>query len=391
MLTTDMVKMGTPSKEHLQFLDHLRGVAILSVFVYHSLGAAFGESQLPWGRFFSDFHGVSRSFAFLTPVTFGWAGVALFFVISGFCIHLSFARSPDHDWNRFFVRRFFRIFPPYCAALVLFACFFPTTKVHLDSQAGLSQFASHLFLVHNLGEKSFYGINPAFWSIAVEVQLYLLYPLLLALVKRVGWARALLFLGILEIALRCFDGVFLTATGQELPRLASGLPLYFWFSWAIGAAVADAFIRKSPLPFLSTSWKMWFLFAIFAGMIKPLSSFSFLLFSLATAAAIAGALSKSSSESPGWPRLTSHLGQLGLWSYSFYLLHQPLVLAISSIIAALNVGLHPLLVFALCLGSYPLVVKISAFSYKYCEVPSMAFGKRFERTKVPYAMLGEKS
>jgi peptidoglycan/LPS O-acetylase OafA/YrhL len=381
-----MGKSGTPGKEHLQFLDHLRGVAILSVFVFHSLGAAFGGDRFPWGGFFSDFRAVSRSFVLLTPVTFGWAGVALFFVISGFCIHLSFARSPERDWHRFFVRRFFRIYPPYFAALVVFSVLFPITRVHVESRVGLSQLASHLFLIHNLSEKAFFGINGSFWSIAVEVQLYLIYPVLLALVKRVGWVRALLLLGTLEIALRGFDGALLVVTGRELPRLVSGLPFYFWFSWAIGAAVADSFIRKAPLPFLSISWKTWFLCAIFAWMVKPLSPYSFLLFSLATAAGIAGTLNKGSSGSLRYPHLYSHLRNLGLWSYSFYLLHEPLVNAIPWMIAKLNVHhVHPFLIFALCLSSYPLVVKISALSYKYCEVPSMAFGRRFERSKMSYA------
>jgi peptidoglycan/LPS O-acetylase OafA/YrhL len=372
--------------DRLQFLDLLRGIAILSVFIFHCLGAAYSRDQLPWGGYFRDFLGAGRSFALLTPAMFGFAGVALFFVVSGFCIHLSFVRSQDSDWNRFFVRRFFRIYPPYLSALVIFACFFRPTRVHFESGDGLSQFASHVFLFHNLGENSFFGINPAFWSIAVEVQLYLIYPVLLALVRRVGWFHSLFVIGALEIALRGFDGMLLATTGKELPRLVSGLPFTAWFSWATGAAVADAFIKKARLPFLSVTWPAWFVFAIFSWMVKPLCTYSFLFFSLATAAAIAGAINKG-GVSPRWPPLYSHLRHLGIWSYSFYLLHQPLVLAIPRAITKLNMGhLHPILMFALCLASYPLVLTISAFCYKYCECPSIAFGRRFEPAKAVYAV-----
>ena len=50
---------------------------------------------------------------------------------------------------------------------------------------------SHLFLVHNFNPDWYYGINGAFWSIAVESQLYVLYPVLVALASRRGWPLAL--------------------------------------------------------------------------------------------------------------------------------------------------------------------------------------------------------
>src|ERR1700730_9917341 len=110
--------MGRAMKRHVAFLDSLRGLAILLVFTFHSLGAAFSRDTLPWGGWFQNFTG-PRSFLALFPATLGWVGVAIFFVVSGFCIHLSFSRQPR--WASFFWRRFFRIYPPYLAALLLFA------------------------------------------------------------------------------------------------------------------------------------------------------------------------------------------------------------------------------------------------------------------------------
>ena len=107
------------SANHLEIIDLLRGVAILAVFLFHCLGASFGFSQLPWNGLFPGLK-VSATFFALLPCSYGWAGVALFFVISGFCIHLSHIRSGEKGFGRFFVRRFFRIYPAYLVCVLAF-------------------------------------------------------------------------------------------------------------------------------------------------------------------------------------------------------------------------------------------------------------------------------
>src|SRR6478752_5593302 len=79
-------------KRHLPFLDGIRGIAILAVFLSHSLGAAYGMAMLPWDGPFRSLD-APISFLMLYPFTYGSAGVAVFFVVSGFCIHLSHRRS----------------------------------------------------------------------------------------------------------------------------------------------------------------------------------------------------------------------------------------------------------------------------------------------------------
>ena len=122
------------NNKHVQFLDHIRGVAILAVFAFHCLGASFGAEKIPWGHYFQNYSSVSRSFLALLPVTFGWAGVAIFFVVSGFCVHLNFLRGSAGNWYGFFVRRFFRIYPPYLIALLFFAFVFPITRLSFQSR-----------------------------------------------------------------------------------------------------------------------------------------------------------------------------------------------------------------------------------------------------------------
>jgi len=171
------------SENRIDFLDHIRGVAIIGVLVFHSLGSAYGIAKLRWHGWLPDFD-VPGSFLLLFPATFGWLGVAVFFVVSGFCIHLSHQRAKDEDLRAFFIRRFFRIYPPYLAALLIFSFLYPWHEIRLCSPPSLARFCTHLFLVHNLHSGSFNAINMAFWSVAVEFQLYLLYPLVLVLVGR---------------------------------------------------------------------------------------------------------------------------------------------------------------------------------------------------------------
>jgi peptidoglycan/LPS O-acetylase OafA/YrhL len=54
----------------------------------------------------------------------GWVGVPIFFTVSGFCIHLSYQRSRENGFKRFFTRRFFRIYPPYLLAVLFFGLIF---------------------------------------------------------------------------------------------------------------------------------------------------------------------------------------------------------------------------------------------------------------------------
>jgi peptidoglycan/LPS O-acetylase OafA/YrhL len=365
------------SKRHIEFLDHVRGIAIVVVFLFHALGTACGYDQLPWGPWFREFS-VSKSFLLLLPFSFGWSGVAIFFVVSGFCIHLSFKRKAD--WPDFFVRRFFRIYPPYVFAVLLFVLVIPWTRIGF-SFAGAVQFGSHLALIQNFDNRTFYGISPAFWSIAVEVQLYLLYPILVTLVSRFGWNRSLIFIAALEIALRGICSVVLTTTGT-VPLWLTGLPFMYWFSWSVGAAVADAYVSRRPVPFANQSLLTWGGIALASTFVKPLASFSFLCFALLTVTAIAKLLRHERT----WVRLpaffSKNLQSLGVWSYSIYLLHQPFLLVASQLPGKLHTPNYPLLVFLICICLWFPIVAFSGLWYRIFELPSMALGKRLMTTNL---------
>jgi peptidoglycan/LPS O-acetylase OafA/YrhL len=365
-----------PNATHVDFLDCLRGVAILAVFAFHSLACSFNTPGLPWAGWFRGFN-VPRSFLALLPATFGWVGVPIFFVISGFCIHLSFQKGSSSGVCGFYLRRFFRVYPPYLGALLLFGLLLPGTRLQMTSWADCSQLGSHLLLLHNFGEHWFHGINGSFWSIAVEFQLYLLYPILLVIVSKFGWSRALVILAVLEISMRLGAGAFFTATSSELPRWFTVSPFFFWFSWALGARLGEAFLKREPFFLNETSCLVWLLLAVGVYMFKPLSSLSFTLFAVWTATACSRLLSPSGAQLRLPAPIMQQLRITGLWSYSIYLLHEPFVSKVTRIPEKL-IGhpVQPLLLFTICLGSWFLIRPVCGFYYKYCEVPSINLGRR---------------
>lgn len=109
------------------FIDILRGLAIFLVLIFHALGTSFRSDHLRWGSGLFPNFDVAPSFLLLLPATFGWAGVAIFFAISGFCIHNSYTRDQHFDaTRRYLIKRTFRIYPPYIASLFLFSFLWPS-------------------------------------------------------------------------------------------------------------------------------------------------------------------------------------------------------------------------------------------------------------------------
>ena len=366
-----------PRDRHIDFLDPIRGIAILLVFAYHSLDAAYGRDQLPWGHWFREFN-APPSFLLLFPATIGWAGVAIFFVVSGFCIHLSFSRSPQ--WSQFLRRRFFRIYPPYLITLLFFAFVFPTSRLNFISLWGAKKLLGHLFLFHNFNQ-SIFGIpssfNPSYWSIAIEVQLYALYPVLIALVKRFGWRRSLIGIAAIEVTLRLTMGVLFAVGGKGLPSYLSASPFVYWFSWSIGAYVAERHIRGTVFSISKYSLYAIGAAAVAATFFKPLYPMSFLLFALFTAGVVASFLHNPEQQFPMPAGLRTHLQEVGIWSYSLYLWHQPFVAYVPRLISKIapRAHVHAPIVFLACIALWMIAVPLARLSYQFCELPSISLGK----------------
>src|SRR5437762_5261834 len=126
---------------------------------------------------------------FVPVVRFGYVGVFLFFVISGFCIHLSRARAQAEDkppigFTTFWKRRLRRLYPPYLIALMLYLVIAGFTTKFEVTGSYLWDVVLHILMLHNLDSHTVYSINGVFWTLAIEEQLYLAYFVLLFLRKR---------------------------------------------------------------------------------------------------------------------------------------------------------------------------------------------------------------
>ena len=124
VLAYRVMSMTGQSSRYLPHFDGLRGVAILG-FLFHCISPAFPSDGLAWSGLFWDFSAMEWWHWVVLPLNYGGTRVAMFFVLSGFCIHLSHRRARQPTWNSFANRRFFRIFPPYLVALCLFLFVWP--------------------------------------------------------------------------------------------------------------------------------------------------------------------------------------------------------------------------------------------------------------------------
>lgn len=173
--------MKSGSKAHIGVIDGLRGLAILMVIVYHIFErTGFAFSLAPFGIPL-DFHTLPRA---------GFLGVELFFFISGFCIFYPYAGAiagirPMQSLKHYASRRFWKIVPSYYLALFFLAFVYP-----FNAQPGIplwEDLALHATFLHSFNTASFISINGNFWSLADEVQFYVLFPAILWLALRSPW------------------------------------------------------------------------------------------------------------------------------------------------------------------------------------------------------------
>lgn len=234
------LKTSLPHK-HYTALDGLRGLAILLVFGRHSLLTTHLHSRAV---------GVLAWFG-----KGGWLGVDLFFVLSGFLITgilIGSLNKPQYFKN-FYIRRSLRIFPLFYGVLLL--CWLLTPVLHLKWEIG---HLSYLFYCQNIAadfNSALMSVPPAlnlehFWSLAVEEQFYMLWPLTIFLLRepRKILRFSLSLVGV-ALILRCvliFDNSSHWIY-KELPTHADGL--------LIGAALASALRIQTMDQILG--WMRW--------------------------------------------------------------------------------------------------------------------------------------
>jgi len=226
---------------HLEWIDVLRGFAAMWVIIYHSrseLWVGFNEIHRTPGAY-SVF---DRLTAWLSiPISFGGSAVMLFFVISGFCVHLPYAaNSRPFEIKQYALRRAFRILPPYQFAIVL-TCLIEWLAYTLGAPHATPWYTYFrvALLSQNYGDCGQLLTNGSLWSLPVEVELYVAYLAFFALLKSTNGVITTLIVSI----------VSLTATVgfiYGVPGLYFNF-LRFWAIWCGGVLLAEWW-KRGALP-----------------------------------------------------------------------------------------------------------------------------------------------
>ena len=180
-----------PPMRYFPAIDVLRGFAATMVLIFHVVNHWPGFPNTGWRLFFH----------------YGWAGVDLFFVISGFVITHSALASQAREgagfWRSFLQRRCARIVPLYMLTGLIFMLLVQPALVQTLDSTLLLRVLGHVFFVQNLHPLTHGALNGPSWTTAVEMQFYLLMVLIAPRLLRWHWGQFLAASVLLGVSYRC--------------------------------------------------------------------------------------------------------------------------------------------------------------------------------------------
>lgn len=370
-----MKPLPTGLSMNLPGLEGLRGVACLMVFAVH-----FGQ--------IAKVEGNAGPFELARLLENGNAGVALFFALSGFLLSRSYWQalsmgSLQPSTGNFLLRRMARVVPAY------FLCLTGLIVVNrLWQEDSWPQDALlHYFFIFNYFDANIFSINPPFWTVAVELQFYLLLPLIFFVFGRmqIGWAAAFV------TTLACFayaaHAVIAATLTGDLVRGAQLSPVvtysvlahlpHFLFgvitAWWVNRSQSPSWSPAEPVvPLKEAAMWLAFLF-LFVVLGTPLDglfqvpygryNFPYVPFLLCIVIAL------TPQTATGWILLqNSPLRPIGRVSYGVYLYHLPIQHWVARIMEIYAQSPHE---NWLMFGSISLTVTLAAatLSYLFLEKP----------------------
>lgn len=352
--TTDRTTHGAT---RIDFLDGIRALAAGYVVLHHvwlTSYPGYHEDPGPWG---------------LRWLAFGYVAVAVFIVVSGFSLALSPARHGwrlTHGAGSFFRRRAWRILPAYYGALLLSCVVFGlVTPEQTGGQITVRSVLVHALLVQDVVDSP--DPNATFWSIAVECQIYLLFPLFLLLARRVGLGWLVVAVTAVVVALKVLAGT--VGPAAALLNLTPEFAALFVMGLAAGRAVTHAASPRAAGWLLAAASLLGGTFAILCLVlsIPEVERGYFWVSFLVGGAAACLIASLVLGGAGGLRRLLASrpLSGVGLFSYSVYLIHLPVLWLLWHFVVAPATD-TPLLRFAVLGGLCVPAVLLASYAFFRC-------------------------
>jgi peptidoglycan/LPS O-acetylase OafA/YrhL len=360
-------------------VDGLRAFAALWVVMFHI--TAFSQASFPHPN------------VVMLLLRSGSTGVSLFLVLSGFCLYVPFAGGNESRFTSrdFFLRRCRRLLPAYYTSLVCVLVLYVGVGAWLGFQRFNPnqlawQLLAHVTLTHSLFPDTFYALDGAYWSLALEWQLYLALPLLIWGIRRYGMLRtaacAVLCNIVYRLVLALVISRGLIAPGSALaiavlPNILPGR----WAEFVIGMIAAELYATGRVASVAKFAW-LGFLLGVPASLTFNKLPLGHLLFGITYASLLCLVLSSTSLVNRvfSWRPLVA----LGIMSYSIYLVHQPLVQGLAYLLQG-DAGLsHNTTFFALML-LMPVILAVAWLLFITVERRSIKIPLA-EKSRFPFAI-----
>lgn len=353
-------------------LDILRSIAILAVVFAHSIWLLYG--------FFAP-NSIGDFIFIFTASSFGYIGVEIFFVLSGFLIGTIFIKEVILKFSNnylqliklFWIKRWFRTLPNYYLYILIYIC-----EYWLMDWSGIEGFSwKYLLFLHNL-----VSTGPGFiyvaWSLAVEEWFYLLMPLLFLLFNfnKNGFTITIFILFSVPFIARFFyviqhfeDETFTPmlgfATIYRLDSIAYGV--FFAHLWSKSTIKRNLLKHKNKLFFLSFTSFIGFLVYMALFISKPIQHpilvlISYPLLSIIVTLSLPFMLSLPSNNSNYIRRVITFVSII---SYSLYLSHPLFIKFFDSLKHQYNPNL--IICFVFWISTIALSMVFSYFTYFFCE------------------------
>lgn len=349
----------------------MRGLAALTV-VFHHLLASTPEM---WAVYEGKPLSTAAMLLGHGPLHLLWGGgeaVIVFFVLSGFVLSIPFWDGKPVAYLPFAVRRMCRLYPTYIVAVIIgFLALAAVSQYGLPGKStwfglywakpgSMEAFVDHLWV---LASPRYNYVDPVIWSLAVEIQVSLAFPFLIACMRRAGWLAVPLALAL------SYAGLYLLAALPAAGDVLKSLLFTLGNAWlfVLGAELARNRVRIQRWAQASPASLRWLVLvvalalfnlrwqggsALANGLLIPLGSAG-----LVAACAYFGELRPLLGSPP--------VQWLGKVSYSLYLIHFIVLFSLTHLLHPSSLALVLMI---------PASLAAAAFLHAAIERPSIAWG-----------------